>query len=300
VRTIADRYQITSPIGRGGMGEVWEGTDLRLNRPVAIKLINSADLVSEKDARRRFYREARITARLRHPGVPVVYDYGDDGDLFMVMETLPGHSVGKLKDEQDALPVPWVAFIGAQVCAVLAAAHNADLLHRDVKPENLVLCRDGTVKVIDFGVATSLGAGEFSKITQSGQIAGSARYMAPELIEGAEASRAGDLYTVGCVLYELLTGSRPFESRDLLREIARSQTEDPPPMHGVPDELEKLTFLLLAKDPDHRPDDAVSVYRTLRPFVQDVPPLRGWVDQDLSADPVHMYSAVLSNLGSVG
>ncbi|MCT9934559.1 serine/threonine protein kinase [Planotetraspora sp. A-T 1434] len=297
MRIVADRYEITSPIGRGGMGEVWGGRDVRLNRPVAIKLISSGELASEKDARRRFNREGRITARLRHPGVPVVYDFGDDGDLYMVMESLPGETVGKLKDEQGALPVPWAAFIGAQVCAVLAAAHNADLIHRDVKPDNLVLCPDGTVKVIDFGVATSLGAGEFSKITQAGQIPGSARYMAPELIEGADASRASDLYTVGCTMYELLTGSRPFESRDLLREIARSQRESPPPMEGVPRELEELTLRLLAKAPDQRPDSAVSVYRSLLPWVRDPPPLHGWVAQDLSIDPAHMYSVVVSSLG---
>ncbi|MEN3540763.1 serine/threonine-protein kinase [Microbispora sp. ZYX-F-249] len=299
MRTIADRYRVTSPIGRGGMGEVWEGTDLRLNRPVAIKLINGADLAAEKEARRRFNREARITARLRHPGVPVVYDFGDDGDLYMVMEALRGDSIGKLKDEAGSLPVPWAAFICAQVCAVLAAAHEAGLLHRDVKPENLVLCRDGAVKVIDFGVAASLGAGEFSRITQTGQVPGTARYMAPELIDGADASRASDLYTVGCVLYELLTGDRPYQSRDLLREIARSREEDPPPMAGVPAELEELTRRLLAKDPAHRPSDATAVYRSLLPWISDLRPLPGWVAPDLSSDPAHMYTMVISSLGAV-
>lgn len=296
MRTIADRYQLSVPIQRGGMGQLWRGTDLRLNRAVAVKLIDVANLASKDDARRRFYREARITARLRHPGVPVIYDYGDDGDLFIVMELLPGESIGKLKDELGALPASWAAFIGAQLCAVLAAAHGADMVHRDLKPENLVLCRDGTVKVIDFGIAASLVPDEFSKITQPGEIPGSARYMAPELIQGAHADRASDLYTVGCVLYELLTGSRPFESRDLLKEIARSQTEEPPAMPGVPGELEELTLRLLAKEPSHRPDSAVSVYRGLRPWTRDLPPLPGWVDADLSADPVYMYSAVVSNL----
>lgn len=297
MRAIADRYRITSAIGRGGMGEVWEGVDLRLNRPVAIKLINPAELTAGNEARRRFIREARITARLRHPGVPVVYDFGDDGHLFMVMESLPGETVGKLKDEYGPLPPSWAAFIGAQVCAVLTAAHRANLIHRDVKPENLMLCPDGTVKVIDFGVATSLGPGEFSKITQSGQVPGSARYMAPELIDGADASRASDLYTVGCVMYELLTGARPFESRDLLQEIARSQEEDPPSMPGVPEELEDLTLRLLAKRPEQRPDSAATVYRSLRPWVRDLPPLPGWVAPGLSDDPAHMYSVLIANLG---
>jgi non-specific serine/threonine protein kinase len=294
VRIVADRYQITSPIGRGGMGEVWEGRDLRLNRPVAVKLINPVGSVREQEARRRFNREARITARLRHPGVPVVYDFGDDdGALFLVMEALPGETVGKLKDEITPLPVPWAALIGAQVCAVLAAAHQADLIHRDVKPENLVLCRDGTVKVIDFGVATSLGPGEFSAITQTGQIPGSIRYMAPELLEGEPAGRAGDLYTVGCVLYELLTGHRPFEAPDPLEELDRSRREPPPPMHDVPAELEALTLRLLAKTPAHRPSTALEVYRRLRPWAHDLPPLPGWIDPGLSTDPAHLYAAVV-------
>jgi non-specific serine/threonine protein kinase len=279
------------------MGQVWNGMDLRLNRPVAVKLIASADLAGEADARRRFNREARITARLRHPGVPCVYDFGNDGDLFMVMESLPGATVGALKDEHDRLPAAWVACIGAQVCAVLEAAHRADLLHRDVKPDNLMLGPNGTVKVIDFGVATSLDAGEFSTITDAGQIPGSARYMAPELIEGEAASRASDLYAVGCLLYELLTGARPFQHDDVLREITRRRKEDPPAMDGVPDELEQCTRHLLAREPERRPDSAASVYRTLQPYIEHLPPLYGWVNQDLGADPVRMYSAVVGDLG---
>lgn len=297
MRTVADRYKITSPIGHGGMGEVWRGTDLRLNRPVAIKLIGSADPASADEARRRFNREARITARICHPGVPAVYDFGNDGDLFMIMEPLSGETVGKLKDEEERLPVPWAAFITAQVCAVLAAAHEAGLVHRDVKPENLVLCPNGAVKVIDFGVAASLGAGEFSTITPTGHVPGSVRYMAPELLDGVGASRASDLYAVGCLLYELITGSRPFQHHDLIREIWRSREEDPPAMRGVPGELEELTIQLLAKAPELRPDSAASVHRRLLPWIEDLPPVPGWVDRDLSADPVRMYSATLSRLG---
>ncbi|MET9244939.1 serine/threonine-protein kinase [Nonomuraea sp. NPDC003709] len=297
MRTIADRYKITCPIGQGGMGQVWRGTDLRLNRPVAIKLIRSGDLVSAEDARRRFNREARITARICHPGVPTVYDFGNDGDLFMIMEALSGDSIGKLKDEFERLPYPWAAFIGAQVCAVLAAAHDAGLIHRDVKAENLVLCPNGMVKVVDFGVATALGASEFSTITSFGQIPGSARYMAPELIKGESVSQASDLYAVGCLLYELLTGSRPFQHDDLLREIARSQEEEPPPMEGVPAELEDLTLRLLAKSPEDRPDRAITVYRRLFSFIGNPSPLHGWVERDVSTDPVRMYAAALSCLG---
>lgn len=292
MKDIADRYRITSPIGRGGMGEVWNGTDLRLNRPVAIKLVAVPD---DGDVRRRFHREARITARLQHAGVPTVYDFGQDEALFLVMEPLPGDSVGKLLDEHGALPPPWAAFIGAQACAVLAAAHDAGLIHRDVKPENLMLSPDGSIKVIDFGVATSTGD-EFSRITHTGEIPGTARYMAPELLDGADASRASDLYAIGCLLYELLAGSRPFESRHVLDEIARAQSEPPPPLHGVPFELASLVDELLAKTPESRPSDARTVYARLRPWIQGVRPIPGWTSRDLSTDPAHLYTIALAHL----
>lgn len=296
MRTLADRYQITAPLGRGGMGEVWEGLDLRLNRQVAIKLINTSTLLSAKDARRRFNREARVTARLRHPGVPVIYDFGDDGDLYMVMESLQGDTVGKLKDELGPLPTPWATYICAQVAAVLTAAHTSGLVHRDLKPENLLLCEDGTIKVIDFGVATAPGIPDFSRITQSGEIAGTTRYLAPELLEGHPATRASDLYTLGCVLHELLTGTRPYQSQDLLTEITRTREAPPPPMPDTPKPLETLTHHLLSKSPADRPPSAASIYRTLTPWIRDPRPIPGWITDDLSTDPVHMYSSALAKL----
>lgn len=294
-RDIAGRYRVTSPIGRGGMGEVWNGTDLRLNRPIAIKLVSAPGPGREPDARRRFRREARITARLRHAGVPTVYDFGEDGALFLVMEPLPGDSVGKLLDEHGALPASWAAFIGAQTCAVLVAAHAAGLIHRDVKPENLMLGPDGAIRVIDFGVATSTGD-EFSRITQTGQIPGTARYMAPELLHGAGASHASDLYAVGCLLYELLAGERPFQSPHVLDEITRRQSEPPPPLDGVPGELAGLVYTLLAKEPESRPADALSVYRRLRPWVRELPLIPGWIARDLATDPGHLYTTALAHL----
>ncbi|MEU4832266.1 serine/threonine-protein kinase [Streptosporangium sp. NPDC023615] len=301
MRTVADRYRLSAPIARGGMGVVWQGSDLRLNRPVAVKLIHQDDLVTKNDATRRFYREARITARLRHPGVPVVYDFGSDaGELFIVLEYLEGHTIADLIAERSPLPASWVALVGAQVCAILAAAHEAGLIHRDIKPGNLVMCPDGTVKVIDFGVATTLGAKEFSQITQTGEVPGTARYMAPELADGAEASRSSDLYTVGCLLYELLTGSRPFASKDLLTEVDRSRRE-PPPGVGRPDvsrALEGVTLRLLAKSPSHRPKSALEVFENLIPLVRDLPPLPGLIGGELRTDPVHMYATAIRNIGA--
>jgi non-specific serine/threonine protein kinase len=302
VRTIAERYRLTQPIARGGMGQVWLGSDLRLNRPVAVKLIHENDLADKKEAIRRFYREARITARLRHPGVPVVYDFGsDDGRLFLVMEYLDGHTVSHLIDEHSPLPVPWVALIGAQVCAVLAAAHDAGLIHRDVKPGNLVLLPDATVKMIDFGVATAVSGEEFSRITQSGDVPGTARYMAPELTKGDPASRSSDLYAVGCLLYELLTGTRPFAAPDLLTELNRTHHDPPPPLHrpDTPRQLHDLTFHLLAKSPEDRPRSAGSVFHTLLPLVVSPPPLPGLIAKDLSTAPSHMYAATLREIADI-
>ncbi|MEV0230907.1 serine/threonine-protein kinase [Nonomuraea sp. NPDC050786] len=299
MKTIADRYMLTTPVARGGMGAVWQATDLRLNRQVAVKLIDENDLADRNDATRRFYREARITARLRHPGVPVVHDFGSDGgELFMVMEYVEGHMVADLVAEHHPLPVPWTALIAAQVCAVLTAAHEAELIHRDIKPDNLVMCPNATVKVIDFGVATSLGAGEFSQITQAGQIPGSAHYMAPELFDGARASRSTDLYTIGCLLYELLAGARPYASIDLMTEINRSRLEDPPAIGraDVPRDLERLTLRLLDKSSDRRPSSAIEVFDVLKTFVRQPPPIPGLVDSDLSNDPVHMYAAVIQHV----
>ncbi|MBE1532601.1 serine/threonine-protein kinase [Actinomadura algeriensis] len=295
MRTIADRYRVTSAIGRGGMGEVWGGTDLRLNRPVAIKLLRVPEDAPARDVRRRFHREARITARLRHPGVPVVHDFGQDDDLFLVMEELSGDSVGKLADEYGALPAAWAAFIGAQVCAVLAAAHGAGLIHRDVKPENLVLEPDGSVKVIDFGVATSTG-GEFSRITHTGQIPGTARYMAPELLTGGEATRASDLYAVGCLLHELLAGERPFQAPNVVDEIVRSQSEPAPRLSSVPAELADLVRSLLAKDPARRPSGAADLHARLLPWTHGLRPLPGWTTGGLGDDPRHLYTVAVAAL----
>ncbi|MEV0353251.1 serine/threonine-protein kinase [Nonomuraea sp. NPDC050680] len=299
MKTIADRYTLTTPVARGGMGIVWQATDLRLNRQVAVKLIDENDLADRNDATRRFYREARITARLRHPGVPVVYDFGSDGgELFMVMEYVEGHMVADLIAEHHPLPVPWTALIAAQVCAVLTAAHEAELIHRDIKPDNLVMCPNATVKVIDFGVATSFGASEFSQITQAGQIPGSARYTAPELFDGAQASRSTDLYTIGCLLYELLAGVRPYASKDLMTEINRSRFEDPPAIgrDDVPRDMGGLTLRLLDKSADRRPSSAIEVFDVLKTFVRQPPPIPGLVDRDLSNDPVHMYAAVIQHV----
>ena len=210
-----DRYALDDlPIGRGGMGEVWGARDLRLDRRVAIKLIRFPDGIHDPELVRRFHRESRITARLEHPGVPAVHDTGiaADGRPYLVMQYVDGVSVADVVAEHGALPVGWAAAIAAQTCAVLAAAHAVSLVHRDLKPANLVLGPDGAVRVLDFGLAVALGAGD-SQITRSGQTIGTPAYMAPELVVGEPTGPATDLYSLGCTLHELLTGRSPFGRR---------------------------------------------------------------------------------------
>jgi non-specific serine/threonine protein kinase len=200
MRKILDRYELGAPIASGGMGVLWEARDLRLNRLVAVKLVHRATAIPQADATRRFYREARITARIRHPGVPVVYDFGtDDGELFLVMEHVAGHTAADLVAEVVPVPVGWAAAFGAQVCAVLAAAHAMSLIHRDLKPSNILIGLDGSVKLLDLGLAAAVGLDEFSQITHSGQIPGTASYLAPEVAAGLPAEPRSDLSAACCM-----------------------------------------------------------------------------------------------------
>ncbi|HZM77831.1 MAG TPA: serine/threonine-protein kinase, partial [Candidatus Limnocylindrales bacterium] len=181
---INGRYELEDlPIARGGMGEVWIGRDVKLEREVAVKFIRFPEGHPDKDLVRRFVRESRITARLEHPGVPAVYDVGThENRPFLVMQRIRGISVADLIAEHGALPIGWAAAIAAQACAVLSVAHQASLIHRDLKPANLMLDREGCVKVLDFGLAVALDNADVSQITRTGQTLGTPAYMAPEQI----------------------------------------------------------------------------------------------------------------------
>jgi non-specific serine/threonine protein kinase len=285
---LGKRYEITSPIGRGGMGEVFRGRDIRLRRDVAIKRIRGA-FVNDEEARRRFAREARITSRLHHPGVPAVFDFDED-ELYLVMELLPPNAIGTLLAEREyrGLPLGWATSITAQVCAVMTAAHEVGLIHRDLKPGNLVLCPNGQVKVIDFGAAASLNPNEYTMITKGGPPPGSLHYCAPELFEGAPSSHATDLYSIGVLLFELLSGRKPFDSGRPTDGFLADRTT-PPRIPGVPDGLLRLTHVLLAVDPAQRPTDTRTVLHALTAFTDPAPPLPGWVAPRPTDDPIRLY-----------
>lgn len=220
---LADRYEVRGPLGRGGMAEVYDGWDLRLNRAVAIKLLHPG-VGSDAEARRRFDAEARAAASLNHPNIVAVHDYGEHNGLpFIVMERLPGRT---LADELEMGPMApmRVRAVLNDVLGALASAHAAGIVHRDVKPGNVLLTQSNTMKVADFGIAKANGTAN----TVTGQIVGTMAYMSPARVAGAPASVADDLYAVGVVGYEALVGRRPFPQDDPV-SLLRAILDDPPP-----------------------------------------------------------------------
>ncbi|MDI5972084.1 serine/threonine-protein kinase [Streptomyces sp. SL13] len=274
-RLIRDRYRLIELIGRGGMGEVWRGQDEELGRKVAVKCLKQlgggGDPQRLHIMRERFRREARVAAGLQHRGITVVHDFGaDDGLLYLVMELLQGRTLSQvLEDEQGvALPLPDLADIGEQVAAALAYTHAQGVVHRDLKPANILRLSDGTVKICDFGIAR-LGhdAGFTSRLTGTGMAMGTPHYMSPEQIVGAEVDHRSDLYSFGCVLYELATGAPPFDLDDAWAVLIRHRTVAPDPPSTkrpeLPAALDRLILELLAKEADDRPQDAAAIGRRL-------------------------------------
>jgi serine/threonine protein kinase len=269
-RAIAGRYEITSPIARGGIGEVWAACDKRLDRPVAVKLLRPDALPTSIDREalaRRFVRESRLTARVAHGGVPAVFDAGNDqGSLYLVMQLVPGIDLADFIAERAPLSVGTAAAVAAQIVSVLAAAHAVPAVHRDLKPSNVMIRPDGTVVVLDFGVAALLEA-DVTKLTDTGEMLGSPAYMSPEQVLGAVLSPRSDLYALGCILHEMLTGERLFWGERSWAVVRQHMEDEPRPLRSlrsdVPESLERLVLDLLAKQPEDRPPDAFTVYDRL-------------------------------------
>jgi serine/threonine-protein kinase len=225
--TLADRYELRGLLGRGGMGDVYDGWDRRLGRPVAIKVLRP-DLAAATDIRQRFESEARTAATINHPNVVAVHDSGEDaGRPFIVMERLPGRT---LADELAAgpLPAPRVRVVLADVLAALDAAHSAGILHRDIKPGNVLFTSSGALKVTDFGIAKTAESTQ----TATGEVLGTVAYLSPDRISGRPATVTDDLYAVGVVGYEALAGHRPFAGDNIL-SVARSILDQQAPRLGT-------------------------------------------------------------------
>jgi tetratricopeptide (TPR) repeat protein len=295
-RTIAGRYELTAPIGQGGMGRVWEAYDTRLDRRVALKVLRPDVLPTGTAGRSvlaRFRREARLTARLEHPGVPAVFDVGvDSGQLYLVMQLVDGKDLGDVLAERGQLPIDWTAAIGAQIAAVLAGAHALSLVHRDLKPRNVMLSSGGVVRVLDFGVAALLDP-ELTRVTAVGETVGSPAYMSPEQVTSSTVSPRSDLYALGCVLHELLSGQQVFSAKGGAPMMYAHAYAEPRKLRElraeVPEPLERLVLDLLAKDPEARPIDAEAVYLRLQPFLPLATPTMADAGELEPADPTRPY-----------
>ncbi|MGC4940802.1 serine/threonine-protein kinase [Kribbella sp. DT2] len=256
---VAKRYRLGPSIGRGGMGEVWRAVDEVLQRPVAVKLLLPND--HDPSAAERFHREARAAARLSDPHVVSVYDFGNHEDgFFLVMELVEGPTAaGELEANDGPLPKDRAIDIVEQAAAGLAAAHREDIVHRDVKPGNLLVAADGTVKVADFGIAHVADQGS-ATLTATGQIIGSSRFLAPERARGGRAGQPSDVYALGCVLYQLVTGQPPFNADNPTAILYQHVDAVPTPPSVERPELggafEQVLLSMLAKDPAERPTAA--------------------------------------------
>ncbi|MGW5667491.1 protein kinase domain-containing protein [Micromonospora sp. NPDC003776] len=260
-RLLDGRYQAEELLGSGGMGEVWRGRDLRLARPVAIKVLAAAGL-KEPMAAERFDREARAAAGLTHPHIVAVHDFGtEENDSYLIMELVEGRTVSALIAD-GPLTVLQALSIAAQACDGIAAAHAAGVVHRDVKPGNLIVTAAGTVKICDFGIARLPWAAGEKTLTEPATKLGTSSYMSPEQALGRPVDHRSDLYGLGCTLYAMLAGRPPFVGEPL-SVLHQHVNERPQPLRerrpDVPTELDALAAELLAKDPADRPPDAADV-----------------------------------------
>jgi len=229
-RVVGGRYQITGLIASGGMGEVFQAHDRVLDRVVALKVLH-VGLGSDPDFVERFRKEATAAGRLSHPNIVQVYDWGksEDGSAYMAMELVEGQNLREVLAASGRLRPALAARIAGQVCSALEAARKAGLVHRDIKPENILLTSDGRVKVADFGLSRTMAE---SKATQAGVLLGTAHYVAPEQVEGKESDHRSDLFALGVVLFEMLTGKTPFTGDTPLIVAYQRVRENDRPAHG--------------------------------------------------------------------
>ncbi|MBK0420334.1 protein kinase [Leucobacter sp. CSA1] len=252
--TFGGRYELSSRIAVGGMGEVWKATDSIIGRTVAIKILKD-EYMGDPGFLERFRAEARHAALVNHEGIANVFDYGEEqGSAYIVMELVPGEPLSTIIEREGRLPSDRVLGIVAQTATSLQAAHDAGLVHRDIKPGNLLITPEGRVKITDFGIAR---IADQVPLTATGQVMGTVQYLAPEQASGHTATPATDIYSLGVVAYECLAGKRPFTGESQVA-IAMAQINDTPPdlPEDVPAPVRRLVMACLAKDADGRPKTA--------------------------------------------
>lgn len=253
-QVFGSRYELLSRIAIGGMGEVWKANDTVIGRTVAIKILKE-EYLGDPGFRERFRAEARHAALVNHEGIANVFDYGEeDGSAYLVMELVPGEALSAILERERILPATRVLHIVAQTAAALHAAHQAGLVHRDIKPGNLLITPDGGVKITDFGIAR---LADQVPLTATGQVMGTVQYLAPEQAGGKPASPATDIYSLGIVAYEALAGKRPFRGESQVA-IAMAQIKETPPdlPATIPETVRALVMSCMAKKPEGRPASA--------------------------------------------
>ncbi|WP_063627995.1 serine/threonine-protein kinase [Actinospica robiniae] len=300
---IAGRYRLDVPLGRGGMGEVWRAYDERLDRHVAVKIILASAPAGQNpgaELAARFSRECRALARIDHPGVVAIHDAGRDpdragGELYLVMQRIDGMSVADFIAENDRIPWWQAAALGAQIATILAAVHAIPVVHRDLKPSNVMLRPDGTAVLLDLGIAAVFDP-DLSRLTRTGESLGSPGYMAPEQATSGLAGPHSDLYALGCVLHEVLTGHPVFSAPTPYALFAKHAGEAPTPVRvlrpDVPEALEALILELLAKQPESRPASARIVYQRLTALLP--PPRPDAAQAEHPFDPLRPFHTPLA------
>ena len=287
---LGGRYALTERIAIGGMGEVWKAKDQVLGRIVAVKILKD-EYNGDPTFLQRFRAEARHTALLNHPGVANVFDYGEDeGSAFLVMELVPGEPLSNISDRQKTLDSDTVLNYIGQTARALAAAHAQGLVHRDVKPGNLIITPDNRVKVTDFGIAR---LADQVPLTATGQVMGTAQYLAPEQATGQTATGSSDIYSLGIIGYELLAGRRPFTGESQIAIALAQVNDNPPPLpDSVPEPVRALIMSMLAKDPEDRPENAGKLANAVdalrrgdvKSAVAMVPGMAPWLSEKYSDD----------------
>ena len=265
------RYRVEVMIATGGMSAVYRGLDLRLDRPVALKIMDSR-YAGDNQFLTRFQREARVVARLKDPGLVAVYDQGIDGQHpFLVMELIEGGTLRELLRERGPMPPHAVAAVLRPVLGGLAAAHSAGLVHRDIKPENVLISDDGDVKIADFGLVRAVAE---AKITSTSVILGTAAYLSPEQVSTGDAGPRSDVYSVGILAYELLTGATPFTGDSALTVAYQRMDNDVSPpsavIAGVPAQFDELVLRATRRDPADRYADAQDMAADLDAIVDEL------------------------------
>ena len=263
---LSGRYRLDQRIAAGGMGEVWRATDEVLGRPVAVKLLRHAYIGDEALAS-RFRAEARYAASLSHPGIAQVFDYGEQDTrtgsgsggrrAYLVMELVPGEPLSAILARSGRLSPAVTLDIIAQAANALQAAHAAGIVHRDIKPGNLLVTAEGRVKITDFGIARAVQAAQAGHLTQTGMVMGTAQYLSPEQASGLRVTHASDVYSLGVVAYECLAGAPPFAADALIALALAHVREVPPPLPpSVPPLVSDMVMRMLAKRPEERPASA--------------------------------------------